>query len=598
MPGFVGIIGPLASEACTYQEASSRQSLVSDAAVSITVEARNTTVAESVCADSVRDGQISVAIYGHCIGRTEVGTVRQLDAKAFLALWRRVGPACLDNLEGAFQIAVVDRQRDKAWLMNDRLGGLPLYMTRISASLLFACRVQALPAAPGDFAPDPSGVVAFLSCGYCLGSRTLYAGVEALEPATLLEIDLKSFSLSRRRYWNLVYEPDREISSKKLISELGDAINESVAQMVPVESGAARAHGVGLFLSGGWDCRGLLGAMRELGRSPAIVVTNGVSDERPDADTGLARRIASDLNIPYRFCRREPELSSRHCVEGISRCELRTDTCPEVFGQHRVSAEIFSGVFAMLKGDEIWGWGDLAMTRSQAIGNVMPTCLSPALKGILAGELAAESDELYEAEIERVLAGCENDSWNDRKDYLYLYGRVARYIFGLGASDEEHIQVRRPFLTRRVLDVVSRMPDEARVQKNLYLQLLKRRYPELFGYGRNHRSHIADYYSHMAEFVRRRAMERLAAGESLGGLLNSSACQRLLTGFVSRWAADSPVTWRHRVRNAFGDRYRHVWHSSAPYRHLTFRDAKEWSVSDRVLAFRVFLLLELFGSAR
>ena len=47
-----------------------------------------------------------------------------------------------------------------------------------------------------------------------------------------------------------------------------------------------------------------------------------------------------------------------------------------------------------------------------------------------------------------------------------LYGRVARFIFSLGYYRELATEVRRPFLTRRVLDVIQRLPPRHRVNNN------------------------------------------------------------------------------------------------------------------------------------
>lgn len=545
---------------------------------------RGPSVASAAC-----ERDLAAALYGHCL---DARARRPLDAAALLAGWRDEGPSLLGRLEGAFQGVVVERAAGRAVLFNDRLGTLPWYWARRPATggLICAPRLRELPGRPARWAPDPAGVVTFLVNGYCLGARTLAEGAAYLTPASLLAVDLRTGELDHRHYWDLRFDPDRRAAPRELARALHESVLDAVDLLAP--AGDERC---GILLSGGWDCRGLLGGLAALGRRPALAVTNGKDDQTPGTDTALARRLAADLGIPYRFCRRDPALAREHALEGIRLCELISENCPEVFGQHRLPDDLYAGADAVLKGDEIWGWQDAAADRDQAQARVMPNRPPAALGELLASDLAARAAALHAAEVEAVWVGGQRGDWNDRKDYLYLKGRVCRYIFGLGASDEEWVQVRRPFLARGVLDIVSRVPGRLRVQKNLYLEMLRRHQPRLFAYGRNHRSHIADYYVHMAPLVRERALARLAAGEDLGGLLRRDAARRLVEAFQPAPAPDAApgrlAEWRERRRDAWAWR----WHRTAWAQRRQTRAPAARTASARELAFRLFLLLEWFG---
>ncbi len=533
-------------------------------------------------------GDRALALHGHA---HDPASGRRLDAAALLALWEAEGERVAERLEGAFHFVAADLATGRVTLVNDRLGTLPLYWRASARDFAFAPRLAALPGLARPWSPDPAGVVTFLSNGYCLGTRTLVDGVRQLGPAEIVTIETATLAVSRRRYWDLAYAPDESTSPRRLARDLYERVIEALVLLMP--EGGARC---GLLLSGGWDCRGLLGGAVALGRPPAAVITNGVSDQLRGTDTALAKRLALALGLEYRFCRRDPALGARLAPEGIARCELRTDTCPEVFGQHQVPPAVFAGLDSVLKGDEIWGWQDEARSRDQAVGNVMPNRLSPRLLEVLAPGLRARAEELWRAEIEAILHDCAEDDWNDAKDYLYLKGRVCRYIFGLGGSDEEHVQVVRPYLTRGVLDVVQRLPGRLRVQKNLYLEMLARHEPRLFAYGRNHGSHIADYYFHMAPFVRERAAARFDAGHDLGGLLDRDAARRLLAAFAPREAPPAPEPGGlARLRHRALDRWSHRWYRTGMARDRATRDTRLWTASDAAVAFRVWLLGELFA---
>jgi hypothetical protein len=109
----------------------------------------------------------------------------------------------------------------------------------------------------------------------------------------------------------------------------------------------------------------------------------------------------------------------------------------------------------------------------------MPATLVPTLTSCLAAGAAEEFRARYEAEVDRVLEPCANDHPLDRRDFLYLHGRVARFIFALGYFKELAVEVRRPFLLAGVLDVVARLPPRFRANKNLYVSMLARYFPAL-----------------------------------------------------------------------------------------------------------------------
>jgi hypothetical protein len=102
----------------------------------------------------------------------------------------------------------------------------------------------------------------------------------------------------------------------------------------------------------------------------------------------------------------------------------------------------------------------------------------PSLLAVLRAPTREAASEAYLANIRAAMRDCTATDWNDRKDFLYLHGRVARFIFALGYNRGLATEHRRPFLTRAVLDVVRRLPAELRVHKNVYRTMLKRHLPE------------------------------------------------------------------------------------------------------------------------
>ncbi len=528
-------------------------------------------------------GEYVLVLYGHC---ADPLTGQQLLAADLAAIFRRDGDAALDRLEGAFCVLELDRASGHARLFNDRVGTLAVYWHHHDGALAVAPRLGLLPATVREAGLNPGAVVNFLSVGHYLGPNTPWRAANFLTPATILTFDLHSGTLSQGRYWNLVYQPDLESSPATLCRRLGESIREATDLL----TGPGSGHG-GIFLSGGWDSRSLLGASVELGRPPAMVVTNGVSDEIPGSDTFLARTMARDLGLPYRFCRRNPSIGPEAWLDGLHKGELTTANNPENFGQNGLDPDFFGSLDFMLKGDVTWGSGPPALSEELSIAKIVPFPLADHVKAVLAPDLRAKADVLYREQIDSVVRHCKNDGWTERRDYLWQMGGINRYILGLGISDEEHIQVRRPLLAGIVLRHYTTVPRHLRCHKSLFIESLRSFYPRLFAYGRNHVSSIAHYYHYMAPFVRERTLAHLDSGHDLGGLLDLTACRSVIDAFAPALEEVRQPSWRHRIENGLHDRYSYRLYRSRWYRE---KHIKRFTTSETMLAFHLYLLLEWF----
>lgn len=109
------------------------------------------------------------------------------DTEVILRLWERQGPDCLPKLNGMFAFAIYDRVENEAYLVRDRFGVKPLYFTVGPSFATFASEVKAL-FRSGVVEPriDPDGLVEYTTFQNMLGRRTIWEGVELLEPGTFM----------------------------------------------------------------------------------------------------------------------------------------------------------------------------------------------------------------------------------------------------------------------------------------------------------------------------------------------------------------------------------------------------------------------------
>ncbi len=190
----------------------------------------------------------------------------------------------LCEYDGAYAAVFWDEAAGKLAVVSDFLGLQPLYMQRREGELRIASETKAF-----DAEPDAAGWGAFISMGHTIGSQTLLDGVQRLPPAALLIYDVATDRLDIKQHWHWP-KGNAELSTRSV----GEALQRSIEAYDEYGADAS------LLLSGGFDSRLLLYALRQAGHEPeALIVAH--DDELQDADGTLARMLARREDVRYRF---------------------------------------------------------------------------------------------------------------------------------------------------------------------------------------------------------------------------------------------------------------------------------------------------------
>lgn len=117
------------------------------------------------------------------------------------------GEKIFARLEGMFAIALWDSRRGALFIARDAVGIKPLYFSINRNRLIFASEIKALMpfAPPGGFNIDPAALHTFFAQGYAGPDRTLLQGVRQLSPGTIARFDENG--LTEHCYWKPVRSP-------------------------------------------------------------------------------------------------------------------------------------------------------------------------------------------------------------------------------------------------------------------------------------------------------------------------------------------------------------------------------------------------------
>jgi len=202
------------------------------------------------------------------------------------------GEGLFRRISGMFSFALHDREGDRLYLVRDRLGIKPLYYAWAGDDLVFGSEVSVLLASglvSAELAEE--SIDAFLAVGYVPGPRTMFKGVQKLDPGSFLVVD--GAGVRSESYWDLAAVQPLEIGYDEAKSRFETLLAESVERHLISDVP------LGIFLSGGVDSSVVVAIVRRvLGRS-AATFSVGFEDDPKNSELGHARRVADALETDH-----------------------------------------------------------------------------------------------------------------------------------------------------------------------------------------------------------------------------------------------------------------------------------------------------------
>ncbi|HET6646595.1 MAG TPA: asparagine synthase (glutamine-hydrolyzing), partial [Pyrinomonadaceae bacterium] len=227
------------------------------------------------------------------------------DTEVLLAAFAEWGADCLPHLNGMFAFAVWDNRERTLTLARDHVGIKPLYYAHLPAKngqgpvFIFASEVKAI-LATGlvERALDLEALHQFLTFLWVPDPNTLFKGIKTLPPAHTLTLRGDEFAV--REWWDVAFDQIEEGRSQTWWQE---RILETLDQVVQMEMVADVP--LGSFLSGGIDSTSIVAMMKNHSNGRRIsTYTVGIESEDlrydiiPD-DVRWARQVNRKLDTDY-----------------------------------------------------------------------------------------------------------------------------------------------------------------------------------------------------------------------------------------------------------------------------------------------------------
>jgi asparagine synthase (glutamine-hydrolysing) len=208
--------------------------------------------------------------------------------------------AWVEGTDGDYVVLLYDRREGVVTVVNDHLGGLPLYYAEDGGALVLSREMDLVAGLLREPRLDRRSLAERLLFRFALGVRTLVEGLRRVPPATVATIDGSTarLSLTRLLDWDLGARP----ASGETLGECARRLSSLL-----VEASRARAASVAaagrvavVSLSGGLDSRSVAAAFVRAGSAPpaATFVEAGRAGQNR-RDVRAAEEVARALGLPW-----------------------------------------------------------------------------------------------------------------------------------------------------------------------------------------------------------------------------------------------------------------------------------------------------------
>jgi asparagine synthase (glutamine-hydrolysing) len=344
-------------------------------------------------------------------------------------------PEFLRGLNGRFHGLLVDRTRGTVRLFNDRYGLHRLVYHQSREAFYFAAEAKAILAVcPAARTVDPRSLGEFVACGCVMENRTLFAGVQALPPAsdwTLQGAEAQPGSYFQPKEW----EAQPEAEAKVWYQELREAFSRNLPRYF---QGPQK---IGMSLTGGLDTRMIMAWQKcPAGSLPCYSFAGMYRDCQ---DVILARKIARLCGQPYERIPVGTEFLSRF-ASYAERTVFLTDGCAEVNRAADLYVNERACQIAPVRmtgnyGSEVLRWAP-AFKPAEPDANLYHPDLLPWIR------MAGETYAAYRCGHPVSFAVFRQAPW---------------YHYGLLALEQTQISVRTPFLDNDFVCAAFRAPNPA-----------------------------------------------------------------------------------------------------------------------------------------
>jgi asparagine synthase (glutamine-hydrolysing) len=220
-----------------------------------------------------------------------VNFVSQSDSEVLLKLYIHEKEKCLSKLNGFFSFCIYDKEEQSFFIARDRYGLKPLLYVYDEDKFIFASEMKSILEYGIDKTLDYTSLLTYLQLNYIPAPSTIFPSVKKLLPGHYIKVKNKVANIER--YYEIPTASRREnVSYDQAQQQLRTLLETSVQRRLVADVP------LGAFLSGGIDSSIITGLASK--HKPDLhTFSIGFRDEKFFDETNYARLVAKHFNTEH-----------------------------------------------------------------------------------------------------------------------------------------------------------------------------------------------------------------------------------------------------------------------------------------------------------
>ena len=212
------------------------------------------------------------------------------DVAVIPGLYLELGADFVNQLKGAFAVAIWDPRTQTLLLARDRAGERPLFFSQHDGMISFASLISALVSIePNHYEINQDAVQRYLQAGYFAAPNSPFSHIQKVLPGELITFD--SQGLNRKRYWQ--WNIAQTVKQSGSLEAFDEVFKAAVSKQSEVDVD------FGLFLSGGLDSS-LITAVTRAVRPDKNLTAYSLRFTEASYDEGLyAEQVAETIGVYF-----------------------------------------------------------------------------------------------------------------------------------------------------------------------------------------------------------------------------------------------------------------------------------------------------------
>jgi asparagine synthase (glutamine-hydrolysing) len=238
----------------------------------------------------------------YCKGKAFLGDALKERAELAVLLAKdKIGEGLagkMDSLNGFFSV-ILDLD-DATFLAVDRVRSIPLFYSITNNKILVSDDALLILKEIGGGNASRLAASEFLCAGYVTGNETLIDAIKQVCPGEVVRLDKSNVQTDIHRHRYFVHRPSNgpDAGDESITSGLLDGLNDAVVSIFSRLKHLSRGRTIVVPLSGGYDSRLVVTALRGLDCDSVIAFSYGREGNK---ESGISRRVARELGYEWFF---------------------------------------------------------------------------------------------------------------------------------------------------------------------------------------------------------------------------------------------------------------------------------------------------------